>query len=63
VSLLKDQSALARVARRDKDWTVRMAAVDKLADAGVLAQVALHDQDADIRKRALGRLSELAAKP
>jgi hypothetical protein len=60
---MRDQSALSQVAQRDKDWSVRLSAVNQLVDKGVLARVALKDKDSDIRKRAVTRLTELAARP
>jgi len=44
------------VARNDKDWSVRRAAVALLKDTAALRQVATRDPDADIRKLAVSRL-------
>lgn len=60
---LEGQATLARVAREDKDWRVRMAAVERLTNQDLLASIALRDADVDIRKMAvslLTRQSDLA---
>lgn len=56
-----NQAALAQVALRDADWTVRKAAVEGLTNQGVLAQVAVSDEDLEIRKLAVSRLTVQAA--
>jgi len=55
-----DQAALALVARGDKDWTVRMAAVEALIGQAILAQIATSDEDSDIRKLAVSLLTDQA---
>lgn len=56
-----DQAALAQVALKDRDWSVRRAAVEGLTDQGVLARIALVDLDLDIRKLAVSLLTDQAA--
>ena len=56
-----DQAALALVARTDKDWRVRMAAVGGLILQDVLAEIAMADDDVDVRKLAVSRLRDQAA--
>lgn len=56
-----DQAALAQVARTDKDWRVRLAAVGGLNLQSVLAEIALADEDVDVRKLAVNRLTIQAA--
>jgi hypothetical protein len=56
-----DQALFARVARNDKDWSVRQAAVGRLTSQAVLAQIATSDEDLDIRKLAVSRLTVQAA--
>jgi len=51
------QRALAQVALRDKDWSVRKVAVERLTLQLVLAQIARSDRDSDIRKLAVGRMT------
>jgi len=57
----KSQAALALVARTDKDWTVRLAAVEGLNNQAILALIATSDQDVDVRKLAVSRLKVQAA--
>jgi hypothetical protein len=52
------QAALARVALRDPDWNVRIAAVARLTLQPVLARVALSDRDSDIRTLAVSLLRD-----
>lgn len=51
------QATLARVALGDKDWSIRMLAVERLTLQPVLARIALSDVDPDIRKRAVSRMT------
>lgn len=55
------QMALAQVALRDKDWSVRMTAVERLTTQSVLAQVARSDKDSDIRKLAVSLMRDQSA--
>lgn len=57
----EDQAALALVARNDKDWIVRKAAVERLSSQPVLADVARSDEDADVRRFAVSRLTVQSA--
>jgi hypothetical protein len=55
------QAALARVALRDPDWSVRIAAVARLTLQPVLARIALSDRDSDIRTLAVSLLRDQSA--
>ena len=55
------QAALARVALRDPDWSVRIAAVERLTLQPVLARIALSDRDSDIRTLAVSLLRDQSA--
>jgi hypothetical protein len=55
------QVALAQVALRDKDWSVRYAAVERLTLQDVLARIARSDRDSDIRKLAVSLMRDQSA--
>jgi len=58
----KDKSCLklAKIAKNDKNWKVRMAAVEKLTDQAILADIAKNDKDDDVRMTAIGKLTNQA---
>jgi hypothetical protein len=50
---------VARIAREDRDATVRRIAIDRLENPAVLAEIAAKDQDAGLRDHARARASDL----
>lgn len=52
---------LAEIARKDKDWQKRKAAVGKLTDQATLADVAKIDSNVDVRNAAVAKLTDQAA--
>jgi hypothetical protein len=63
IKSLADQSAckkLADIAKNDKKWKVREAAVKMIDDQAVLADIARTDSDQDVRKAAMEKITEQA---
>jgi hypothetical protein len=54
---LDDQSALADIAKRDKNPVIRKVAVGKLTNDSILADIAKNDESGDVRCEAVDRLS------
>jgi hypothetical protein len=52
---------LTKIAMKDKDYTVREAAVKELTDQPTLAQIALEDSDYGVRMSAVQKLNDQAA--
>lgn len=55
---INDPAILATVARNDKDWGVRRAAVHNVADPELLARITIDDSDARVRHAAIDKLND-----
>ena len=57
---LTDQALLAGIAKSDKHWRVRKAAVRNLTDQSAIVDVAKADSEGSVRQTAVGRLTNQA---
>lgn len=55
---MNSQEEISNVVLTEKDWKVRIAAVEKLTDETTLKAVALNDHDNDVRRAAIEKLTD-----